>query len=58
VSCRRDGTWHTELALARPTGGNGFATASGGDEVVDQYLVQAGRGQALSPDQEREALRR
>lgn len=58
VSCRRNGTWHTELTLARPPRGAGFVTASGGDDVVDQYLNQAGGGQSLSVEDERQALKR
>lgn len=57
VSCRRDGGWRTELVLARPGGrAGGFATASSGDEVVDQFLSQAGGGDSLSAEDERRAL--
>ncbi|MCJ2006757.1 hypothetical protein [Methylobacterium sp. J-092] len=58
VSCRRDGAWRTELVLARPGGrSGGFATASGGDEIVDQFLSQAGGSDSLSAEDERRVLK-
>lgn len=57
VSCRRNGTWRAELALARPVPDeSGFAPASGGSEIVDQFLAQIGGAGTLSATEERKLL--
>ncbi|HEV7306680.1 anti-sigma factor [Ensifer sp.] len=55
VACRGASVWQTQLAIARPTSGEGYAPASS-LETIDAYLASIGAGEPLDADAEKKAL--
>jgi len=52
ASCRRDGRWNAEIALALPGTGTGYTPASG-DNLVERHLEDRGSAGPISPDEEK-----
>lgn len=55
VACRSPAGWQTQLAIATPESGEGFAPASS-LETVDSYLTSIGAGAPLEAEAEKKAL--